>query len=68
MPAEKLADQQKQAALRQIQNELANVFARGRRISKLTVTDAGHVVYVFENHAYFVDHAPEGTEGFVLER
>jgi superfamily II DNA or RNA helicase len=68
VPAEKLADPHKEAALRQIQKVLADVYARGHRISKITVTGAGHVVYVVENQAYFVGHAPEGAEGFVFEK
>jgi hypothetical protein len=67
LPAEKLAEKQKQDALRQIQQVLAGVYARGHRISKITVTNDGHVVYVFDNQAYFVGHAPEGAEGFVFE-
>ena len=67
VPAEKLADPLKQTALRQLQQQLANVYARGHRISKITVTGEGHVVYVFDNQAYFAGHAPEGAEGFVFE-
>jgi len=67
VPADKLADKEKQTALRQIQRVLANVYAREHQISKITVTEAGHVVYVFQNHAFFVGHAPEGAEGFVFE-
>jgi len=64
---EKLVDKQKQAALRQVQQTLADVYARGHHISKIMVTDAGHVVYVFDGQAYFVGHAPEGADGFVFE-
>jgi hypothetical protein len=67
VPAGELVDKQKQAALLQIQQFLAAVYARGHRISKITVTAAGHVVYVFDNQAYFVGHAPEGAEGFAFE-
>jgi superfamily II DNA or RNA helicase len=67
VPAEKLANKEKQAALRQIQGELADVYARGHQISKITVTEAGHVVYVFQNQAFFVGLAPEGAEGFIFE-
>ena len=67
VPPDKLADKQKQVALRQIQHVLSDVYARGHRISKITVTNEGHVVYVFENQAFFVGHAPEGAEGFVFE-
>lgn len=67
VPAERLADPLKQAALRQVQNRLMDVYARGHRISKVTVTEAGHVVYVFDNQAHFVGHAPEGAAGFVFD-
>jgi superfamily II DNA or RNA helicase len=67
VPAENLADGRKQSALRQVQQVLADVYARGHRISKITVTPEGHVVYVYDNQAYFVGHAPEGSEGFVFE-
>ena len=40
---------------------------RGHRISKITVTGEGHIVYVFENQAYFVGNAPEGADGFLFE-
>ncbi|MBI3468557.1 MAG: DEAD/DEAH box helicase [Planctomycetes bacterium] len=65
--AESIADKDKQAALRQIQQVLGDAYARGHRISKITVTDAGHVIYVLQNQAFFVGHAPEGAEGFVFE-
>ena len=67
VPAEKLADLGKQAMLRQAQQQLARAFARGHRISKITVTGEGHIVYVFENQAYFVGNAPEGADGFLFE-
>jgi superfamily II DNA or RNA helicase len=67
VPADMLADRQKQASLRQIQEFLANVYARGLRINKITVTPEGHVVYVYDNQAYFIGHAPEGPEGFLFE-
>lgn len=67
IPAERLTEPQKQVALRQVQNRLAEVYARGHRISKVTVTETGHVVYVFENQAHFVGHAPEGAEGFAFD-
>jgi hypothetical protein len=68
VPPEKLTDPQKRTALAQIQQFLANIYANGQRISKITVTDEGHVVYVFENQAHFVGNAPEGAEGFVFEQ
>lgn len=68
IPPEKVVDSQKQSALGQIQQYLARVYSSGRRINKITVTEEGHVVYVFENRAYFVGNAPEGAEGFVFEQ
>jgi superfamily II DNA or RNA helicase len=68
VPADKLVDKQKRAALFEIQRTLSDVYARGRKISKITVTDTGHVVYVFDGEAHFVGHAPEGAEGFVFEQ
>jgi superfamily II DNA or RNA helicase len=68
LPAESLTDLRKREALSQIQGYLAGLPARGHRISKITVTDDGHVVYVFQNQAYFVGFAPEGAEGFVFEQ
>jgi hypothetical protein len=65
--ADAIADKQKQTALLEIQRTLAAVYGRGHKISKITVTEAGHVVYVFDGQAYFVGHAPEGAEGFVFE-
>jgi hypothetical protein len=68
VPEEKLTDPQKQAALRQVQQTLTSVYTRGHRISKITVTGEGHVVYVLDNQAFFVGHAPEGSEGFIFEQ
>jgi hypothetical protein len=65
--SDKLADRQKQAALREIQQVLADVYARGHSISKITVTAEGNVVYVYNNQAFFVGYAPEGPAGFILE-
>ena len=67
LPADTLTEPEKQSALREIQRILADVYARGHRISKITVTNEGHVVYVFDGQAYFVGVAPEGAEGFVFE-
>jgi superfamily II DNA or RNA helicase len=65
--AETLEDATKRDALRNVQRQLASAYARGHRISKITVTEEGHVVYVFNNEAYFVGNAPEGAEGFKFE-
>ena len=67
VPAEALTDLGKQAMLRQAQEQLARAYARGHRISKITVTSEGHIVYVFQNQAYFVGNAPEGAAGFMFE-
>lgn len=66
--ANSLPNPAKQADLRQIQTYLANAYASGHRISKISVTSAGHVIYVYNNEAYFVGHAPEGAEGFEFEQ
>lgn len=67
VPAEDLDDREKAAALRAIQARLATIYAHGHQVNKITVTSAGHVVYVFRNEAYFVGSAPEGGEGFRFE-
>ena len=66
--ADSIVDKQKQTAMLEIQRTLAAVYGRGHKISKITVTEAGHVVYVFDGQAYFVGHAPEGAEGFVFDK
>jgi hypothetical protein len=66
--AETLGDATKRDALKSVQRHLASAYARGHRISKITVTPEGHVVYVFNNQAYFVGNAPEGAEGFKFEK
>jgi superfamily II DNA or RNA helicase len=65
--AETLEDAAKRDTLKSVQRQLAHAYARGHRISKITVTPEGHVVYVFNNEAYFVGGAPEGAEGFKFE-
>ena len=65
--AETLGDATKRDALKSVQRHLASAYARGHRISKITVTPEGHVVYVFKNEAYFVGNAPEGAKGFKFE-
>jgi hypothetical protein len=67
VPSERLDDQQKRAALRQIQDNLAAAYSRGHRMNKVTVTNEGHVVYIISNQAYFVGNAPEGASGFMFE-
>ena len=62
-----VSDTAKREALSRIQAFLRSAFSKGHRINKVTVTKEGHVVYVWQNQAYFVGHAPEGPEGFVFE-
>lgn len=66
-PVDEIDDPAKRSALQAIQRQLAEVYSHGHRISKITVTPEGHVVYVYQNEAYFVGHAPEGQEGFQFE-
>lgn len=66
-PVETVDEDDKQNKLRQIQGYLAGAYARGQRMSKITVTGDGHVVFVHDGQAWFVGHAPEGAEGFVFE-
>jgi superfamily II DNA or RNA helicase len=66
-PAEAIENAEKRNALRQIQEEVGLVLSRGRRISKITVTAQGDVIYIFENCAFFVGKAPEGSTGFEFE-
>lgn len=67
VPTNRISDDEKRQALTRIQSFLADAYRRGHRISKITVTKEGHVVYVFENCAIFVGVAPEGAKGFVFE-
>lgn len=65
--ADLLTDETKRDALKNVQRQLTSAYARGHRISKITVTQEGHVVYIFNNEAFFVGIAPEGSEGFKFE-
>lgn len=65
--ATQISDLGKRRALEDIQASLADAFRRGHRISKITVTREGHVVYIFNNQAVFVGLAPEGARGFIFE-
>ena len=64
---EDVRDLEKASKLRELLKQLTVVQARGHRISKITVTSAGHVVYVVNNEAYFIGLAPEGADGFQWE-
>jgi superfamily II DNA or RNA helicase len=64
LPLEEIEDLAKRASLSALQNFLKNAYSCGHRISKVTVTPLGHVVYVFENQAVFAGSAPEGEAGF----
>ncbi|MDB6171859.1 MAG: hypothetical protein JWL59_1170 [Chthoniobacteraceae bacterium] len=57
----------KRDALSRIQGFLRSAYGKGHKISKITVTQEGHAVYIWENQAYFIGHAPEGAEGFIFE-
>jgi len=66
IPPEAL-EESKQVALRRIQSRLAELYKIGKRINKIQVTAAGHVVYVLNGEAFFLGYAPEGAAGFALE-
>ena len=66
-PLEAVPDPSKREALSRIQSFLRAAYGKGHKINKVIVTEDGYVVYVWQNQAYFVGHAPEGAEGFVLE-
>ena len=63
----KILHPDKRRTLTAIQDFLRNAYQRGHRISKITVTPEGHVVYVFNNRAIFIGNAPEGARGFIFE-
>ena len=67
VPADRVPDAEKKNAQMQIQAFLKGAYQKGHRVSKITVTNEGHVVYVFDNQAVFVGLAPEGAEGFRFE-
>jgi superfamily II DNA or RNA helicase len=67
IPDSRVSDPEKRRALKHIQAFLGDAYRRGHRISKITVTKEGHVVYVFNNQAVFVGLAPDGAGGFVFE-
>jgi hypothetical protein len=65
---EEISDAVKREALAKIQSFLKSAYSKGQRISKITVTPEGHVVYVYENRAVFVGQAPEQGHGFSIEQ
>jgi len=67
VPDSRVSDPEKRRALMQVQAFLSSAYQRGHRISKITVTKEGHVVYVFDNQAVFAGLAPEGADGFIFE-
>ena len=67
VPDIRVLDPEKRRALTQVQAFLKGAYQMGHRISKITVTKEGHVVYVFNNQAIFAGMAPEGAEGFAFE-
>lgn len=50
-----------------IQSFLKAAYTKGHRINKITVTQEGHVVYVFHNQAVFIGHAIDTEHGFPFE-
>jgi hypothetical protein len=67
LPVDRISNPEKRRALINVQAFLGNAYQRGHRISKITVTKEGHVVYVFNNQAIFVGFAPEGAKGFLFQ-
>lgn len=67
-PLEQIPDAKKRDALSKIQSFLKAAYAKGHRVSKLTVTEQGHAVYVLNNQAIFVGNTPEGKTGFTTEQ
>ncbi|HAN90821.1 MAG TPA: hypothetical protein DCQ33_01915 [Nitrospira sp.] len=67
VPFDAILDEPKTKRLREIQERLAAAYLRGHRMSKITVTAEGHVVYVVNNEGHFVGTAPEGSDGFEFE-
>lgn len=67
LPLDLMPDSIKREALTRIQAFLRSEFNKGHRINKVTVTKEGHVVYIWQNQADFVGHAPERAEGFIFE-
>lgn len=66
-PLSEMADITKRDQLSHVQSFLLTAFRQGHRVNKVTVTEEGHVVYLWENQAYFIGPAPEGPAGFVFE-
>jgi hypothetical protein len=50
-----------------VQESLRTAYAKAHKVSKVTVTAEGHVVYIWHNQSWFLGHAPEGAEGFSFE-
>jgi superfamily II DNA or RNA helicase len=67
LPLEQISDPDKRAATEQIQRALNDAHMKGHRVTRITVTLNGDVVYVFGNQAYLLGQAPEGAKGFQLE-
>jgi len=64
---DQIADPERRQRLAGIQSFLKTAYSKGHRISKITVTAEGHVVYVFENQAIFVGQAPDEDQGFSFD-
>jgi superfamily II DNA or RNA helicase len=67
LPSEQISDPEKRVATERIQRSLHDAYTKGHRVTKITVTQDGEVVYVFENRAYLLGLAPEGKKGFQFE-
>lgn len=67
IPATRIEDEDKRRMLTEAQKFLASAHQKGHRISKITVTNEGHIVYVSGNRAFFVGLAPQGADGFLFE-
>jgi superfamily II DNA or RNA helicase len=52
--APRTLDLEKQRMLIEAQKYLAKAYQKGHRISKITVTKEGHIVYVFDNRAFLL--------------
>jgi superfamily II DNA or RNA helicase len=66
-PLGEIADAGKRRLLATLQARLKKVHSDGHKISRLTVTPEGHVVYVFDGAAHYLGEAPEGADGFTFD-
>jgi hypothetical protein len=66
-PLSEVSNESKRNSISGIQTFIKTAFNKGHRISKIIVSKEGHVVYIWDNQAFFIGHAPEGADGFVFE-